>query len=330
MSKNERGANQYTVDERPWTDEDTLYELYVERGLGAPTIADRLGCGKKTVYRWLDRHDIETCSQTVPEPLKSEEELHHLYWEKELSTNEIADALDCGNTTVHRWMEKHDISRRNVGGCADAPWRDEDTLRELYVNQRLSTQEVADEFGCTGSAIFRWLKKHDIPIRSQSEGQQLNTPELRDEELLRDLYVSQELSTRTIAERIGCSSHTVSRYLRKYDIETRESDWKIAAEGEENPSWKGGHQHGYGYNWEAQRAKARKRDGYQCRRCGMTQAEHIEETKLRLHVHHIERKESFVNEDGEFDPDEANCLDNLITLCASCHYRLEGLPIDVR
>jgi len=47
---------------KPYKDESRLRELYVEKQLGAPEIADRLGCAKRTVYRWLDNHGIETRS----------------------------------------------------------------------------------------------------------------------------------------------------------------------------------------------------------------------------------------------------------------------------
>lgn len=53
---------------KPYKDEDRLRELYVEQKLGAPEIANRLGCAKRTVYRWLDNFDIET--RTISESAK--------------------------------------------------------------------------------------------------------------------------------------------------------------------------------------------------------------------------------------------------------------------
>jgi len=76
---------------------------------------------------------------------------------------------------------------------------------------------------------------------------------------------------------------------------------------------------GYGPNWPAQRDAARARDGYRCRQCGAP------ERQGRQHdVHHIVPLRSFADMgDGEDAYLRANALDNLITLCASCHRRVE-------
>ena len=45
-------------------------------------------------------------------------------------------------------------------------YRDEDTLRELYVEQGMSSREVADELDTTNPTVLRWLGKHDIKTRA--------------------------------------------------------------------------------------------------------------------------------------------------------------------
>jgi DEAD/DEAH box helicase domain-containing protein len=75
----------------------------------------------------------------------------------------------------------------------------------------------------------------------------------------------------------------------------------------------------YGPNWAAQRDAARARDGHQCRYCGAP------ERRGRQHdVHHITPFHLFGYVPGlnEFYR-PANALDNLITLCPSCHRRAE-------
>lgn len=48
-----------TDSSEPWHDEDTLRELYVEKGLSLPDIGDKLGChGGGTISYWLDKYDI--------------------------------------------------------------------------------------------------------------------------------------------------------------------------------------------------------------------------------------------------------------------------------
>jgi len=78
-------------------------------------------------------------------------------------------------------------------------------------------------------------------------------------------------------------------------------------QGERNPAWRGGYEPYYGENWHSQRRKALERDNHTCRVCGM------EEDGREHDVHHITHRR-------EFDTvEEANALNNLITLCKPCH-----------
>lgn len=53
---------------KPWADKDTLLDLYVKRGFSSREVADVLGCGKKTILRWLDRHGIDKETPTWERP----------------------------------------------------------------------------------------------------------------------------------------------------------------------------------------------------------------------------------------------------------------------
>lgn len=85
--------------------------------------------------------------------------------------------------------------------------------------------------------------------------------------------------------------------------------------GPNHPQWKGGSIDSYGPNWRQQKAKARKRDGYRCQRCGV----HESELPHRLDVHHIKPFREFGIERYR----EANRLSNLVSLCRSCHIQVE-------
>ncbi len=75
----------------------------------------------------------------------------------------------------------------------------------------------------------------------------------------------------------------------------------------------------YGPNWEAQRELARQRDGYRCRLCGAP------ERPGRQHdVHHLVPFREFGYVPGENERyRQANDLGNLITVCHTCHTRIE-------
>ncbi|MBP7041482.1 MAG: DEAD/DEAH box helicase [Chloroflexi bacterium] len=85
----------------------------------------------------------------------------------------------------------------------------------------------------------------------------------------------------------------------------------------------------YGPNWQTQRQKALERDGYRCRMCGAMGKDPSgfpkpEGSTITLHVHHIRPFREFnytrgVNENYL----DANKLENLSTLCPSCHRQAE-------
>ncbi len=75
-----------------------------------------------------------------------------------------------------------------------------------------------------------------------------------------------------------------------------------------------------GPNWSEQRNLARARDGYRCRHCGLP------ERPERSHdVHHIQPFRTFGYVRGKNEHYlEANRLENLVTLCRTCHRRVEA------
>lgn len=80
----------------------------------------------------------------------------------------------------------------------------------------------------------------------------------------------------------------------------------------------------YGPDWPKIRERARARDGYRCQICG--QPENGPSTELRTSrqhdVHHKIPLRHFKTQNG-LDLTQAHRLDNLITLCSSCHRKAE-------
>jgi len=74
-----------------------------------------------------------------------------------------------------------------------------------------------------------------------------------------------------------------------------------------HPLWRGGiSREPYGWEWNAElREEVRRRDGYRCQVCGVSQAE----CEKKLPVHHI-----------DYDKKNSDPV-NLVTLCVSCHTR---------
>jgi DEAD/DEAH box helicase domain-containing protein len=75
----------------------------------------------------------------------------------------------------------------------------------------------------------------------------------------------------------------------------------------------------YGPNWQEQRQRVLERDEYRCRTCG-TEGR----SGQGLHVHHVRPFREYGYVPGHNDTYLlANALDNLVTLCPSCHRRAE-------
>lgn len=87
--------------------------------------------------------------------------------------------------------------------------------------------------------------------------------------------------------------------------------------GDKNPAWRGGHPGYYGPDWRPIRRAARDRDGHKCRRCAAPSP------PGKFHdVHHVAPVSSFEN------PNDANTMENVVTLCHSCHMHVEWRGID--
>lgn len=106
-----------------------------------------------------------------------------------------------------------------------------------------------------------------------------------------------------------------SRYLKYCSQKCSSKAVGLQLTGENSPNWKGGISYDRGENWRQQSNLARKRDNYTCQQCGKQKF-----TRPRFPVHHIVPFREFSIERYE----EANKLENLITLCTSCHMKTES------
>jgi hypothetical protein len=85
--------------------------------------------------------------------------------------------------------------------------------------------------------------------------------------------------------------------------------------GEDNPTWNGGFRMDYsGETWREKRKRAVERDGRKCVLCGVKE----DELENPLDVHHI--TPAWVFREGE-----GHNLENLMSLCRSCHAFVERM-----
>ena len=109
---------------------------------------------------------------------------------------------------------------------------------------------------------------------------------------------------------------------RTYCSRQCHDDWKSEnLVGENHWSWKDGGDLYYGDHWQETRSDVLNRDNHRCQSCGVAEDAHRDRTGKGLHIHHVKPLRTFD------DAARANRLNNLVTLCRSCHRRWEGVPV---
>ena len=98
-----------------------------------------------------------------------------------------------------------------------------------------------------------------------------------------------------------------------------QQEWLSEAfSGDGHPNWKGGGSEEYGNGWRRTRLAALDRDDHTCQICGLTK----DEIGRNPDVHHIRPVRAFI-ESEEHEKIDAHTLDNVITLCVTCHRRAD-------
>ncbi len=90
-------------------------------------------------------------------------------------------------------------------------------LKELYIDKKLSLNQIGKKFGCNGSNIHYWLCKFDIK-RRPAYRKKIHIPKT----VLEDLYWNKRLSSREIAKKFGIKfGRTVRKKLENYGIKRK-------------------------------------------------------------------------------------------------------------
>jgi 5-methylcytosine-specific restriction endonuclease McrA/transposase-like protein len=297
-----------------YKNKDTLQRLYHKEGLSTRDIAKRFDIDPATAYYWVDKHDIDTRDKSESQGGASfnKEQLQNLYHAQGLTTVEIAERFDIDPSNVSRAMKKLDIETRDNSGSNHRWWKGGDVETECHwCKQNLTLERTAYNPNgrnfCSDDCMYSWLSEY-----RKGKGKKRIT--------LTCEYCGNEFETWPFKKdkRRFCSRECV-----------HQSDYMT---GENHPRWKGGGTHYYGPNWDTQREKRLEYDNHECVVCGIKNSEHLERWDYSLHVHHIQPRTEFEQSDGSIDYEEANRLDNLITLCAECHQKWEMVPLkpDIR
>lgn len=304
-------------------DEEWLREKYVEEELSKDDVAALCDVSATTIGRRLEKFGIpirsrkEASRANSNDKLRDGDWLHQKYVEEAMSTIDIAKEIGSSASTVGSWLRRHDIKVRETQQTWDLKrpdgLMDEEVMYDLYHNQKMTTYEIADHFDVDQHTVCNWMDQHGIERMMRSYDHPNTPDELRDAEWLRQKHIEEKLNITEIAEMCEVHRVTVRNWMHRHDIEPQ------GLEGEYSANWKEGPQlkRNYGSKWYRFAEKARKRDDYECQRCGINQSEYKQEHGVALDVHHVKAVDTFRH------PRKAHTLDNLVTLCRPCHTTVE-------
>lgn len=98
---------------------ENLIRLYIEdESASIQSVADRLGCHRETVRRWLGIHGLASKPRTRTGPRKAKELADKEWLEEQLQSKmvkEIAVELDCSEGIVSYWIYQHGIWTKDDG-----------------------------------------------------------------------------------------------------------------------------------------------------------------------------------------------------------------------
>ena len=210
----------------PPLDPGVLHALYVQQRHAVTAIAAELRVSPDRVRAGLDAAGIAQRSSRGEESRKrlatlTGAQLREMYLARGRSAAHIAGELGCSRGQVDAALRLHDIPRRRPGASPAPPLLlDRDTLRVLYVTQRLEDAEIGARY---------WVPAHRVRLRRRALGvarppaapphPPLPSPPPADQ--LARLYLTERRTLAQIGRRYHTSSRGVRRWLLQAGIPVR-------------------------------------------------------------------------------------------------------------
>lgn len=134
------------------------------------------GCGQEVKSRFIRGHQMRIVN-TAPNPVwnkgrgklafLTKDELYALYYEKQLSTDQIAELFSVSNATICRKMQQFNIAARSHKGRLALVTKEE--LYDLYWIKRLTATQIGRMYKVRVNSIIDRMKALDIPRRTLAD-----------------------------------------------------------------------------------------------------------------------------------------------------------------
>ena len=196
-------------------------------------------------------------------------------------------------------------------------------LHKLHWDEKLPVRNGMDELlGVESSSVAKWMDALGVKKRTIAEDNHRRYSTMTDEQIKAQTkaandYVREHGNPHQIGRPAWCTGLTKETHpgLMVNSIKHMgENNPMYNVCGENHPVWKGGKKYWRQKEWYTIREEVKKRDGYTCQDCGMDEQESDYLYGSPLQVHHI----------IPYRECKKHEMDNLITLCSSCHAKADG------
>jgi len=228
-----------------------------------------------------------------------------------MTHRQIAERYGGTHVTVGRTLRRCGVAARSATQSraltTGSGIHDENELIRLYRDEYWNIAPLARHFQVKNQAVSEVLHRHGITMRPGGVTHQLFNTDEKCEALAAEYR--KVGSIHVLAERYGCTAPTIVRALDRVGQPS-------IAKGREAPFsvQQGVSGSAYGPSWPRIREEIIECDDHRCISCG-----HPEHDRTRkLTAAHL------VPATAHHDLEQANHLDNLVTLCTRCHRAFDG------
>lgn len=143
--------------------------------------------------------------------------LYNLYIEQNLTIPNISKKLECGKTSIIRYLKKYNIKKPKdlkdiliKNSKYHTVKYDREYIIDQYINKNRLAKDISNELGCSVNYIRGLLSDRHLTKTQESKTQ--NTIRFKiDKEHLNSLYINQNMSAQDIANKNEISTSTVYR-----------------------------------------------------------------------------------------------------------------------
>ena len=190
-------------------------------GFTVQELADRTGSTTLAVSAALRAAGIRPRLGRPPaRPAPDPEQLRALYTQQRRTLAQVAEQLGCSSEQVRAGLLAAGVALRPARHPARAdvlPPITAQQLRELYQDQQLTLDEIAERLGGSPTRVSAALTRHQIPRRPRAARRPPPDIEL-DRDTLHRLYVQQRLDDTTIADRHDVPTWRITRRRRQLHV----------------------------------------------------------------------------------------------------------------